>query len=51
LSARSAASALAEPFGQPVFRLRESARSAGEQAVHVAAFLVTYTLRLVYLKA
>ena len=33
LSARSAASALADPFNQPVFCLRESARSAGEQAV------------------
>ena len=30
LSARSAASALVDPFNQPVFRLRESAKSAGE---------------------
>ena len=29
------ASALADPFPQPVFCLRESARSAGESAVHM----------------
>ena len=35
LSARSTASALAEPFYQPVFCLRESAKSARESAVHI----------------